>query len=270
VGVVWDDLVVRWPHWKRKASENGSDPASPEPFLTDDGYRRPACDCFARPRGKFSGVAFHTERQDTECDAWQHLLALVEEAAADQPDEFAPLRDIDRIDHHRIVTLPATIAKLTSVRRLQLYGSHLVRIPPEIGEMRALTEFHPYTSYRLHWFPYEIIRCTRLARSTVSTRALYGNYKFRPPFPRLDPGVDTGADATPTCSVCRRPMVGKEPRRVWISQHVGNDVLPLLVNACSRECIRLLPKPPNGYIQRPHGGGKGFVEQPPATDYPPY
>ena len=52
-----------------------------------------------------------------------------------------------------LVTLPPTIAKLTRVRHLLLYGSPLVRIPPEIGAMTSLEVFEPYTSYSLHWFP---------------------------------------------------------------------------------------------------------------------
>src|SRR4029450_7239360 len=75
--------------------------------------------------------------------------------------------------------------------KLNLYGSSLVRIPPEIGEMESLKEFVPYPSYRLHWFPYEITRCTKLRNSTVSTRALYGNFKFPPAFPRLDADMET-------------------------------------------------------------------------------
>ncbi|MDX2565372.1 hypothetical protein PV371_38115 [Streptomyces sp. TX20-6-3] len=68
---------------------------------------------------------------------------------------------------------------------MRLYGSNLVRIPPEIGAMTSLEEFSPYTSHRLHWFPYEITRCWKLVRSTISTRSLFGNFKLRPPFPRL-------------------------------------------------------------------------------------
>src|SRR4051794_934109 len=87
--------------------------------------------------------------------------------------------------YNQIVVLPPTIAKLKSVKVLSLYRSNLVRIPPEIGEMTSLEEFDPYTSYRLHWLPYEITRCQNLKRSRVSPRALFGNYKYRPPFPRL-------------------------------------------------------------------------------------
>ena len=86
----------------------------------------------------------------------------------------------------QIVTLPPTIAKLKSVKVLYLVGSHLVRIPPEFGELTRLEEFDAYTSYRLHWLPYEITRYRRLKRSRISTLTLYGNYKYRPPFPRLE------------------------------------------------------------------------------------
>ncbi len=128
----------------------------------------------------WSELTLHSERQDTSCDAWRRLLDLVEQSAHDALDEFAPRREMSGADWIQIVTLPATIAKLKAVKHLMLYGSNLVRIPPEIGEMTALEKFTPYTSYRLHYFPYEITRCPKLKESRVSTRALYGNYKYRP------------------------------------------------------------------------------------------
>jgi hypothetical protein len=84
-------------------------------------------------------------------------------------------------------------------------------------------EFTPYMSYRLHWSPYEITRGARLNESSVSTRALYGNHKFRPPFPRLAPpqlstaGLDLdnllpeqwGAVAITTCSVLPNAPLSK-------------------------------------------------------------
>lgn len=148
--------------------------------------------------------------------------------------------------------------------------------------MRSLEEFTPYTSYRVHWFPYEITRCTGLQRSTVSTRALYGNDKLRPPFPSLsaaatstqgidledlDPGV-WGATVIRTCSVCDQHIEGAHLRQAWISLRTsGADVLPLLVNACSTTCIEALPVPTEGYVQMPHSGGPS-VEQPPARRQP--
>jgi hypothetical protein len=218
-------------------------------------------------------VAFHAERQDTASAGWQHLLALVDEAAADGRSVFKPFVALSAPERREVVTLPPSIARLTAVRHLVLYGTNLVRIPPEIGAMTSLERFEPYTSHRLHWYPYELTRCARLADSTVSTRSLYGNYKYRPPFPALrpvtraaeadlaalDPAV-RGAEAVRSCSVCDGPVAG-ELRQVWISSLVGTDVLPLLVNACSAACVAALPQPHPGYVPTPHTGGPE-VEQP--------
>jgi len=238
------------------------------------------CDCFEQDGGPdWKEMTFHPETQDTTCDGWKHLLDLVEQAAADKRELFAPMRELTAEERSQIVTLPPTIAKLTAVKHLLLYHSPLIRIPPEIGAMTQLEEFTPYTSYRLHWFPYEITRCPQLQRSSVSTRALYGNYKYRPPFPKLSPGgvslqgLDRdhlppgtwGSASIRTCSVCDRSLEGAVLRQVWISLRVAGDVLPLLVNACSEACIQSLPRPPDGYISGPHTGGLS-VKQPPA-DY---
>ncbi|MFJ1708179.1 hypothetical protein [Kitasatospora sp. NPDC088346] len=108
----------------------------------------------------------------------------------------------------------------------------------------------------------------------MSTRALFGNEKVRPPFPPLGPGphpvgaVDPGtwgADTLTTCSVCDRPLDGTGLHRAWISLRVATDVLPLLVNACSTACLGTLPTPPDGYLPVAHGGGPGLV-QPRADD----
>ena len=154
---------------------------------------RPTCDCFA-PQNKnrrWPTLRLHRDRQDTSSDAWKRLLELIERAAADGRSEFEPAKELGWEPWWTIVELPRSIAKLKSVKRLKLYGSGLVRIPAEIGDMDALEEFDPYTSYRLHWFPYEITRCANLKDSRVSTRALYGNHKYRPPFAKL-PQTDVG------------------------------------------------------------------------------
>jgi hypothetical protein len=111
----------------------------------------------------------------------------------------------------------------------------------------------------------------------VSTRALYGNEKLRPPFPALqaahatadivdlgdlDPGT-WGATALRACSVCDRPLEGSAVHQVWISLRIATDVLPLLVNACSEACVQALPIAPDNYIRAPHAGGPG-VDQPSA------
>jgi uncharacterized protein (TIGR02996 family) len=230
---------------------------------------RRACGCFEHRVRLWFPPVLHAEAQDTECSAWKRLLDLVEEAAADGREEFAPLDDLPEADRARIATLPATVAKLNAVKVLNLSGSCLVRIPPEVGEMAALERFVPYTSYRLHWFPYELTRCKNLQDSTVSTQALYGNYKDRPMFPTLGktepvrlPLKRRKATTTRPCSVCGRPFEDRRLYRVWVSLTVATDVLPLLVNACSEECVWLLPAPPEGYVPIPHRGGLG-VQQPP-------
>ena len=149
---------------------------------------------------------------------------------------------------------------MKAVKRLELTGTDLVYLPPESGEMACLEDIDTYTSYRLHWYPYEITRCPRLGKSTVSTRALYGNRKYRPPFPQL-PSLSP-AWLPKTCSVCDGPLIDPAPHQVWISLPVATDVLPLLVHACSETCVARLPTPPEGYVDRPHRGGQA-LRQPP-------
>lgn len=142
-------------------------------------------------------------------------------------------------------------------------------IPPQ--DPCDLAEFVPYTSGRLHWFPYELARLPDLRAGTVSTRSVYGNHKYRPHFPPLaearaedlgdlDPGV-WGATAIRACGVCDGPVDAGGLRQRWISLRVfGADVLPLLVNACSDPCVAALPAPPDGYIPVPHTGGRHLAQ----------
>lgn len=237
------------------------------------GPSRDHCQCVGRSKStRPVTVSFHEDTQDHAATGWQRLLALIDEAAADGRTEFAPFREMSSAERRQIVTLPSAIAKLTAVTRLVLYGTNLVRLPPEIGAMTDLEVFEPYTSHRLHWYPYERTRCAKVADSTVSTRVLYGNAKFRPPFPalrpvtyaaqadfaELDPGM-WGTTAVRTCSVCDEP-VEEELHQVWISRRVGTDVLPLLVNACSANCVAALPEPAQGYVPTPHTGGPDIVQ----------
>jgi len=226
---------------------------------------RPTCHC-VDPQyrySKWSELQIHIEAQDTECSGWQRLNELIDEAARDGRAEFSPGPEMTPEQWAQITTLPASIARLKSVKHFVLYGSSLVRIPPEIGAMTSLENFSPYTSYRLHWFPYEIRRCKSLKQSTISTRALYGNYKYRPPFPRL-PQVHA-AYLPQRCSVCDASLVNVTPKQVWISLRVGTDVIPLLVHACSDGCVADLPETPEGYVQYPHTGGLDLVQ--PETEW---
>ncbi|GAA4441685.1 leucine-rich repeat domain-containing protein [Bremerella cremea] len=218
---------------------------------------RPACTCFQSA----SDSVIHTEPQDLESDAWHQLLELIDRAVATGATEFAPGPALGWQTWWQIVTLPPSIGRLTSVRKLMLYGSNLDQLPPEIGEMESLEELDLYTSYRLHWLPYEVTRCPNLKSSCISTRALYGNYKQRHPFPRLQDGPDFLPEVTPRqCSVCRSPLASTIMRR-WISLNIATDVVPLLVHACSKNCLDSLPTPPSNYVRHPHTGGT-HLQQP--------
>ena len=221
---------------------------------------RLTCTCLDPQYGdrRWSRLDLHDDRPDTHCEGWTLLLDLIERAAEDGREVFDPGRELGRERWAQVVTLPPTIAKLRLVKRLVLYGSSLVRLPPEVGKMTALESIDAYTSYRLHWFPFEITRCQRLTESRVSTRALYGNHKYRPPFSRLPQPL---VDGNPwRCSVCDGPFGPEGPHQVWVSLRVATDVLPLLVHACSDRCIGLLPAPPDQYVQGPHQGGQGLVQ----------
>jgi hypothetical protein len=220
----------------------------------------PRCQCLAAQDNNkpWRELKLHREVQDTDCDGWKRLLDLVDECAADGTEVFEPGAHLRWEDWIKITTLPASIGKLTRVKELRLYGSYLVRIPPEIGDMQALEVFDIYTSYRLHWLPFEITRCANLKKSRISTRALYGNYKYRPPFPRL-----RGRPVRPwpqQCSVCCTELGSWQPIQVWISLNIATDVAPLLVHACSWQCIGRLPTPAPGYVQTVHRGGVGVAQ----------
>jgi hypothetical protein len=208
----------------------------------------------------------HNEEQDTTCDGWQRVVENIDRALKTGQEEFAPLGGLTGPERASVITLPSSIGRLVNVRKLELYGSHLARVPPQISGMRSLAYLDVYTSYCLHFFPYEITRCPSLRDSRVSTRALYGNYKYRAPFPDLThpDNITALSKLAPTdCSVCRSPL---EPARIvprWITLAVGSDWLPLLVNACSTACIDALPTPAVGYVQHAHVGGARLA-QPPA------
>ncbi len=217
-------------------------------------------------------LRIHGERQDTSSEGWERLLELIDRAAGDGRPEFVPGMEIPWELRKSIIELPRSIGKLKAVKKLDLYqgmpfenGSHILRIPPEIGEMESLEKFFVYGSHGLHFVPYEITRCKNLKMTFVSTRALYGNFKNRPPFPSL-PQLDVQEILPDSCSVCRAPIPVSGPLQRWISLRlVDHDVFPLLLNACSEDCIRRLPKPADGYVHSPHIGGNDLVQ--PTTPY---
>lgn len=83
-------------------------------------------------------VIFESATQDTDSPGWRRLLTLIDMAAADGREVFQPFVEMSFEERHQVVTLPPTIAKLTRVRKLILYNTSLVRLPPEIGAMSNL------------------------------------------------------------------------------------------------------------------------------------
>src|SRR5687768_13246059 len=204
--------------------------------------------------------AINNNVQDKTSLAWQKLCEYVEKVAANNQEEFSPLEELGQELFAQIHTLPGSISKLKKVKKVWLYGSKLRRIPPEIGEMESLEYFDPYTSYGLHWFPYEIMHCRNLKHSRVSTRALYGNFKNRMGFPDLTNNPIRYEGNTVHCSICRKEMTYDQTNQLWISLKVATDILPLLANICSKECEDRLPKPPGEYLQYAHKGGAGLKQ----------
>src|SRR6202021_3145677 len=139
---------------------------TPDSLLTPNPVRcYPTCDCLTPQyrSGKWQELALHSEIQSTRSEAWKSLEAYIRKVAADGSDELNPIAGIGPEKWEQIVTLPPSIGTLQSVRFLCLYGSHLVRIPPAIGEMTNLEEFDPSLAYRFTRFPYEIT-CARNLR----------------------------------------------------------------------------------------------------------
>lgn len=197
--------------------------------------------------------------QDINSVAWGRLCHYIDELAKSGSDEFSPREALGDELFSQIYTLPKSISKLRRVKKVWLYGSHLVRIPPEIGMMESLEYFDPYTSYSLHWFPYEMTRCIKLKDSRVSRRALYNykaGYKNYPIFPDLTKTIVTYGDPIMKCSICEKAMKYTDVDQYWISLYLGTDTLPLLLNICSETCKAQALSPPEYYIPRPHKGGE--------------
>ena len=217
--------------------------------------RRDHCACLMKRKKKPIVPKLHTEFQNQDEPGWKQLVDLVRISAEKQLSVLEPSAHIPWEDWIRVITLPAALGSLSRVKEVRLYGSHLRRLPPEIGAMTNLQNLDIYTSYSLHWLPYEITRCHQLTKSRISTRALYGNRKTRLPFPRLNRPVE--ALLPSTCSLCDRLFGEVTPQLYWITLPVGTDVVPLLVHSCSNDCTLSIPQPPKGYFQRPHKGGGG-------------
>ena len=112
-------------------------------------------------------------KQNKSCKAWLELCEYIDTLASSNEDEFSPREALGDKLFADVITLPTSISKLKKVRKIWLYGSNIEYLPQEIGELANLEYFDPYTSYNLHWFPYELKDCSKLVDSRISRRALY-------------------------------------------------------------------------------------------------
>lgn len=166
------------------------------------------------------------------------------------------------------------IGNLSNLRYLNLYGSRrLLKLPRTIGKCTKLTTFCPYTSYRFHYVPFEIKECP-LKDTTMSTRALYNNFKNKMHFPPLPihPKLNGLTALTADlkgylsdlenvvlpqplilniigflpitfCSVCKELMFEDYTHYVWSHEMIGTDRCGVLGRMCSVQCIqRGVPK----------------------------
>lgn len=193
--------------------------------------------------------------QDRNSEAWIKLCEYVEHIAKKRKKEFSPREYLGDELFAQIYTLPESIKKLKKVKKVWLYGSNLKRIPPEIGEMESLEYFDLYTSYDLKWFPYELTKCKKLKDSRVSARAVFGNFKNRKSFPKIDLNPLRYEGENVKCSVCEKQISYHETNQLWTTQRIGTDTLPLLANLCSEKCEKEIPNSPKGFVKFPHKGG---------------
>jgi hypothetical protein len=200
------------------------------------------------------------DSQNRNSKAWIKLCEYVDRLAEEGGDEFSPSEELGIELIEEIFTLPRTIGKLTQVKKIWLYGSKLKMIPPEIGKMESLEYFDIYTSYDLHWLPYELTYCKNLIDSRISTRALYGNYKNRKDFPELVNNPIRYYSEMIDCSICKKQMNYEETIQYWITLKIGTDIVPMLVNVCSEDCRKNLPTPPDNYVKFPHKGGNDIIQ----------
>lgn len=218
------------------------------------------CDCLLgrTKKGKLRPTKLHAPAPDTALVGWSDVQRYLQTTAESGSPVFEPDRHTTPAEWAKIITLPAEIGRLRRVREVRLYGSHLMYVPPEIGGMADLEELDIYTSYSLHWLPYELTRCGKLRESRMSTRTLYGNRNTLLPFPRLSEPKEQLLPQD--CSICGSRLTSS-PKLYWTTQRVGSDDAPLLIHACSETCIERVPDAPQYFHPGPHKGG-GAVGMP--------
>lgn len=257
----------------------------------------PPCMCLLSDDPRSLSLHEPREHDALSCSARRKVEAYVD-ALVEQKANTFNLHEVglDRAEWRHVVVLPEAVLRLRgTLKHLRLYGSAIQRIPEWISQLALLESVDPYTSYALHYFPFEVVHCANLKQSRVSTRAYYGNQKNTlPVFPELEPdpslskmkrlfplqylaarvcernkiplppyGVEVlAAQRDAKCSVCQQRYVSVEAYTYWVMRHLASyDVVPMLVRACSLNCVKALeefraPNKDSWYSALPHKGGR--------------
>ncbi len=213
---------------------------------------------------KWKNINFHFDKYAETQRAWDIVEEVFYKAAKKGTKRLILSEHMDKTDFKALNTLPSSIANLKDLTELQIYRSQISYLPREIMHCKNLRIFTPYTSYRLHWFPYEITKC-QLLKTTISTRALYGNYKLRTPFPDLRQRAWEWPNKENFCSVCLKKS--DQLSQYWISQRIGTDVVPLLASVCDSFCLSALGDPAPQHVPYPHEGGPLLTQPAPSSFY---
>lgn len=198
--------------------------------------------------------SFHRDENAETTIASERVQQVIDDARSKKLTTLVLSKVMDEDDYLALNTLPKSIGDLKDLQHLDLSNSKLSYIPREIEGCVNLQKIDIYHSYRLHWFPIEILNCSNLRDTTVSPRALYGNYKLRSPFPNLRHGRWNWSSGVDRCAVCRTEQ--PEMEQYWMTRRVGSDDLPLLMSICGQDCLLKIKAPKDRrYIQHAHQGG---------------
>jgi len=165
-------------------------------------------------------------------------------------------------------TFPSFVWKMRSLLRLECYSTLIEAVSPDIGKLTRLSYFSVYTSYGIHFLPYEITR-TCCEKTHISIRSLYGGRRRLalprlPAFPadmaplfelalrRVALARTLQIDSLPAelkeklkhlieCSVCSEPFSADRIFAVWAVFSI--DFVPLLARCCSRTCVDAISLP---------------------------
>ena len=86
------------------------------------GYDLCSCFDYAHAAVPAREVRFHRERQDTSAPGWLHLLALIDEAAADGREVFRPLVEMSPEERRQVITVPPARGRCPRTARILACG----------------------------------------------------------------------------------------------------------------------------------------------------